>query len=559
LNKRGYLYIILILLLLAGSLTITQETTPNMEGEEPPSDGDDVSLVSEDEGEGENEDAGESEDESENEDEADLFIKPIPDWITPARWYRSNSAGMMLEEIRSRRAAIRNEYALVSDFIEQDELPELLLPYYNHNDHYIEIRVLYRNKVELRRQWLFRDINGLYRLIAVFMEAVEKSPETAPPAENDSAGEDSAVNTDDETIANNADAEPAAEPAVESPNGDAVDGQGGATEGDETDSGATENGATESSETNSGEEPGDTSHEEPTEESAAEHRVSPYRNIRGFIEIYGDNFLLEREIVFSAEDGARETEYTYNKGTLIRSVTLQNKSGDSSETAQKIFTDNYRYHRSGSLRSVERIYHERLEGENAILRFAHRVLDAAANSMFESDQISPQSEFFEEYTVEPEERMVFTTDARNRILTQTLLDSEGEVVWVIKNTWSGDRIASALRIEGDDQKLNEYEYNSKGDLVTERNLHNGVLERQLRIEGNREIEELYMNGVVVLRAVWEDGRKVSEQRVRPGNDSRKTEEQQTEEQQAEEQQAEEQQAEESSGEVPAQGPEEGAQ
>jgi hypothetical protein len=26
-----------------------------------------------------------------------------------------------------------------------------------------------------------------------------------------------------------------------------------------------------------------------------------------------------------------------------------------------------------------------------------------------------------------------------------------------------------------------------------------------------------MNGVVVLRAVWEDGRKVSEQRVRPGD------------------------------------------
>jgi len=546
LNKRGYLYIILILLLLAASLIITQETTAHTEGEEPPQDGDEVLLVSEEEeNEGEDENEDEIETEEETEDEADLFIKPIPDWISPARWYRSNSAGMMLEEIRSRRAAIRNEYALVSDFIEQDELPELLLPYYNHKDHYIEIRVLYRNKVELRRQWLFRDINGLYRLVAVFMEAVEKSPETAeaaPPAENDSSGEDSAAGTDDEIIANNADAEPAAE----SHNGDAVDGeavngQGGATEGDETDSGETESGKTNN---------GEVSDEVSPEELSTEHRVMPYQNIRGFIEIYGDNFLLEKEIIFSPEDGARETEYTYNKGTLIRSVTLQNKSG----TAQKIFTDNYRYNRSGSLRSVERIYHERLEGENAILRFAHRVLDAAAKSMFEGDQIFPQSEFFEEYSVEPEERMIFTTDARNRILTQTLLDSEGEVVWVIKNTWSGDRIASALRTEGDDQKLNEYEYNAKGDLVTERNLHNGILERQLRIEGNREIEELYMNGVVVLRAVWEDGRKVSEQRVRPGNDSRKAEEQQVEEQPVEEQQAEEH-----GGDVPAQGPEEGAQ
>jgi hypothetical protein len=34
------------------------------------------------------------------------------------------------------------------------------------------------------------------------------------------------------------------------------------------------------------------------------------------------------------------------------------------------------------------------------------------------------------------------------------------------------------------------------------------------VEGTREIEELYMDGVVVLQAVWEDGRKISETRMR---------------------------------------------
>jgi hypothetical protein len=472
---------------MAGSLAITQESSANTEGSEPPADGDTAALV------------------PENEEEPEPF-EPFPGWVTPARWYRSNSGGMMLEEIPSRLAAMRNEYALVSDFIEQDELPEILLPYYD--GHYIEIRVLYRNREELRRQWIFRDANGLYRLVAVFMEAENDSPKTdeaatsdtladeaAPPAEDDSAGS-AASDADVEKVADNA-TTGGTEAANGTPGGDAekVADNAPAAAGAET------------------------VDEKDGETASAEHRVAAYRNLSGFIEIYGDNFLLEREIVFFGEDDVRETEYVYNKGTLIRTEAAQSSRADSGENAQKIYTDNYRYHRSGSLRSVERTYHERLEGENAILRFAHRVLDAAATSMFQTEQVFLSTEFFDEYSVESEQKTIFTTDERNRILTQTLLDSDGEAIWVIRNIWSGDRIASSLKTEGEDQKLNEYEYNGNGDIVTERNFHNGILQRQMRIEGNREIEELYMNGVVVLRAVWEDGRKVSEQRVRPGADS----------------------------------------
>jgi hypothetical protein len=36
----------------------------------------------------------------------------------------------------------------------------------------------------------------------------------------------------------------------------------------------------------------------------------------------------------------------------------------------------------------------------------------------------------------------------------------------------------------------------------------------IRTSGDREIEELYMDDRVILRAVWEKGRKISEERVR---------------------------------------------
>jgi hypothetical protein len=67
----------------------------------------------------------------------------------------------------------------------------------------------------------------------------------------------------------------------------------------------------------------------------------------------------------------------------------------------------------------------------------------------------------------------------------------------------------------DEERLIEYEYNGEGDRIFERNFRNSVLERTVRKAGDREVEELYMNGAVVLRTVWEDGRKISDERVRP--------------------------------------------
>jgi hypothetical protein len=130
-------------------------------------------------------------------------------------------------------------------------------------------------------------------------------------------------------------------------------------------------------------------------------------------------------------------------------------------------------------------------------------------------------EFFGDLFVKENTRIVYTNDERGRILTQTLHnnDEKNSVVWTIANKWSGDRIVSTSKKEGDIESVSEYEYDSDNNVILERNFKNGVLERVVRTEGNKDIEELYLNGIIVLRAVWEDGRKVSETRVyeRAGN------------------------------------------
>jgi hypothetical protein len=121
--------------------------------------------------------------------------------------------------------------------------------------------------------------------------------------------------------------------------------------------------------------------------------------------------------------------------------------------------------------------------------------------------------FFGEVFVYENERIVYTTDERSRIISQTLYDSENKIVWVINNTWLNDRIVSTLKKEGGTEYLAEFVYDSGGGRILEKNYKNGILERVVRTEGKTDIEELYINNMVVLRAVWEDGRKISETRV----------------------------------------------
>ena len=376
--------------------------------------------------------------------------EPLPDWVKPERWFKSSSSGMALQEVGSRFAALRNKYALVIDFISPDELPELLSPFYKKG-YYIEVHALFENGQESRKQWIFRDENGISRLVSVFNGG--KAGEAKTPGNGASKGQESA---------------PLAE-TVEAAAGNSANAQKAAPD-----------------------------------EAAA----SSFHELNGFIEIYNENYMLEKEILFSKDTAERQTDYFYRREVLVRS--------ESRQDGKHIYTDNYRYNRSGSLRAVERLYHDKVDEAFVRLSFPNRVLDAASEERFMGDKLYMVIGSFGSYEANAGQRMVFTTDDRGRILTQSLLDEEGEEIWVIKNTWADDRIASALKIEGEDERLNEYSYNASGDLIRERNYRNGILERQVFIKGDHETEELIMGGVVVLRAEWESGRKLSEQRVKSG-------------------------------------------
>jgi hypothetical protein len=261
--------------------------------------------------------------------------------------------------------------------------------------------------------------------------------------------------------------------------------------------------------------------------ASGEFRQSPGAEMSGFIEIYDDGHSLVSERLFT---GGTEilTFYDYSDGLLLKAERWTNAfegipsaliNRDNMKEAPAI-TDYYRYTRSFSLRAIERVFNQDYD-ESSMDRasldrvsFPPIVPGSSREPEFQNPGLAFSSEFIDDVITEQPGRIIYTTDSRGRVLTETRLGEDGEVIGELRNAWTGDRLDSVLWKSGDDERLTEYEYDSDGDRILERNLNRGVLERTVRTTGNRDIEELYMNGRVILRAVWEDGRKISEERVR---------------------------------------------
>ncbi|MDR0399948.1 MAG: hypothetical protein LBH51_03300 [Treponema sp.] len=366
---------------------------------------------------------------------------------------------MALKRAESRLTALRSPYCLLVEDGSIQDLPGLLLPYYR-SPWRVEIRILYKDGEEARRQWLFRE-GSLTRLAAVFTRNAEED-----------------------------------------------DGEEAEPEGEE----------------------------EPEEDGGEEDRPL------GFIEIFGDHGLITTERQF-LEDGELAIDYIYrsaraqgnlsgNRQVLVRAETRRlsfdgesEDSEGSGESAQNIlYTDYYRYTRNHSLRIIERIFpppSEKREdsedgAQNSIvqLRFPRRSLDSETEISFVSPVLAYGSRFLEDARPGDLQRVVYTTDPRGRILSETRTDEEGNILGEIRNTWTGDRLTRVVQQTGEEERVIEYSYNQEGDRIEERNYRNGVMERVVHVQGNREEEELYMNGELFLRALWEDGRKVREEQVR---------------------------------------------
>jgi hypothetical protein len=372
---------------------------------------------------------------------------------------------MTLERLSSRAAAMRNEYCLSVGNAGQEELPELLRPYYKP-EFLIELRVLYENGTESRRQWIFRDGEGRGRVNA--------------------------------------------------------SGGGGFFGG--------------------------------REEGEGEKR--------GFIEVYNEGGFISEERQFSSDLSESLIRFFYNRETLVRAETRIKEApaeeagaeeggegeegeglpqGESAEDSPALLphdevevpavekdedgyiltaTDTYRYTRSRSLRTIERFYHA---AGNEPLRIPFPSIslgnpESSREAAFVNPGIAYSSEFLQDVIVPEGGRVIYTTDSRGRILTEQRLDDEENVIAEIRNTWSADRLLSVRYTTGDDERLTEYEYDEDGSRTLERNYRQGVLERVVRSDKERDVEELFMNGELILRAVWEEGRKISEERVRPSRE-----------------------------------------
>jgi len=370
-------------------------------------------------------------------------------WVKPPVWFRSNAAGMAIEETGSRVTALRNEYALEVVFARQSEIPPYISRYYDEN-YLPEIRRLYNNSSVVRTQWILRDIIGITRVNAVFTE-----------------GKNSGLQEEEDETYNAAD----------------------------------------------------------------------IKGKSGFIEIYDKDSLLITEYRFFEDGAVNRTVNEFNNNHLTGSVVSYS---DDDGGYQKFYADSYRYNRSLSLRSIERVFFTSVSvtdlesvvsfaseaSGQAAINFPRRLLDAARNISFVSGKLNIYPEFFSG-AINENDKIIYETDDRGRILNEALYDDDGKVIWVIRNTWENNRIVSTLKIEYNPESftegaagfitaefLAEYEYNNDGDRLLERNYKNGRLERVVRAEGNQEIEELFINNVIVMTAVWEDGRKISESRFR---------------------------------------------
>ena len=549
-NKRGIITIIIFtLLLFAGFIALTQEL--------------DVKLPGHGEEEGKISEGGKGELSDENKALAETAYEK------PAQWFISNAGGMPLIETQSRFTALRNEYALAVEFAVHDDLPDRLLPY-NDKKFSPEIRFLYRNKKLLRTQWILRDEKGTTRVNAVFVEAAEDQGTDSNEQRTDNSGQ-IADNKDAESSVQKTeiseqteDSEQEAESGEEiADNGvqaqvsgeQAADKTAGRrerrvsrreqrtqTSGSENNVQLTDNSeqaagvadnaeltaedseqtadnadlaAEDSEQTADNDElAADSGKEEEGKQEKTREAAVNVSKISGFIEIFNENAFLKTEINYYEDGGRIKIDYEANKNLIIKAVVSSWQTDKKKYIVS--FTDFYRYNRSLSLRAVERVFSEDIEMIDEPLRitFPRRIMDALKESQISSQRLNMYPEFFGDIFNFAASRMIYESDERGRIISQTLLDDKDYVIWIIKSAWRGDRIISTSKIEGQTELRADYEYAANGDIRSERNYRNGNLERVVRINNKTEIEELYYNNILVLQAVWEDGRKISETRVR---------------------------------------------
>jgi hypothetical protein len=177
-----------------------------------------------------------------------------------------------------------------------------------------------------------------------------------------------------------------------------------------------------------------------------------------------------------------------------------------------VWTDFYRYTRSNALRSIERRFHNQ-GAQSELARFPRFVEGGASDINFVDAPTPRLSIFLPDMTSIESSKIDYTFDNKRRILTETYRDAEDAVIGELKNIWENDRLSAVVWTTPKDERRIAYLYDEAGELVKEEDYRNGVMERRVERAGERELETLYKDNKEILKAVWIDGRKVSEERA----------------------------------------------
>jgi hypothetical protein len=434
-----------------------------------------------------------------------VLAGPVP----ADEWFRSNAAGMALEKLGSRTSALRNTYALLVETPPVREIPSYLVQYYSPV-YQIERRTLYEKGSELRQQWLFIDNRGKTRMVSAFnLNAGDSgNDDTGFPSGAgifiELYGEDSLISEEHRIN----------------------------IEGDYRIRYIYNKGVLIRAETRL------KRNTPPSEESKASRESDALNRPAGAPTAGTESLRAERENVSTEQNPAETDSAPENIKEAAPPERAENIDRRVDGWAD-VFTDYYRYTRSSSLRAVERVYHQDLAEDDYLVRIRFPYLSpdiqppealvrqssapvhtgstvptvssVPADSSGPAPQSVPAARIG---SVKAGSRVKYTTDNRGRVLTETHEDENGKISLEVKNSWSLDRLMTVLRRSGEDEERIEYSYNTDGDRILERNYKNGIMTREVHREGNREAEVLYMNGRPILRAIWEDGRKVSEEPIR---------------------------------------------
>jgi len=377
------------------------------------------------------------------------------------RWYRTNLSGMALEYIPSRLAALRNDHCLSVENINSQELPVLLRPYYDDACS-IELRTIYEKGKEYRRQWNFRDTADQVRLTASGTIGIfdgEKSEDSKGSGFIEILDSDGTVSRE---IAFADDL------------------------------------------------------------SQSEFRFT-----------YKDNLLLKTEIWYKAPPAPPPAETAENPADTQPADTNQTNEGQTDENPVNVnppadvepavnekagdfvpvSTDIYLYTRSLSLRAIERTL---LEGGNNLSRISFPPIGPqipSSNELVTNDSAF-STEFLSDIQSPEGVTISYTLDDKGRIVSEVWKDKDGGLYGELQSTWSGAKLQSVLWKTSEEERLVEYEYDDAGNRIVERDYNHGTLERSVTSRDGKDTEEIYLNGKIVLRAYWENGQKISEERVR---------------------------------------------